>query len=1588
MAQIRLVVNTDLKQAKAAVDTLKTSFADLAKQLSTITVNKNLTAQLNALTKYYDSVANAGARAAQQTRGTAANVETLRKGYANLINQLNTLQKQYASGTFDTTRKSIEQNFEAVKKLSQAQEVNGDEVKRLSGEYKKLAADVAQFRAEGEKLKTSDPFSPKQGDSIFRLQKQYASLLNSIKSAEQYYPKGTFDGIAKGAQEAVTGLQALGQEYTTTGTLSDASQKQLNTFSEGLNRQRAAFETTKNSAQNYHGTLKEMIQGFFQWQVAAAVVMNSIQLIRSAFNSLNETLVETEKVVVAIQRVLDEKIDGGEIADKLYDIAERLGQSFENVQEIAQNFAKAGLSWQETLEATEAAVLALNVAELTAEESSEGLIAVMQQFNYEASELVNVIDVLNKAADKSAVDTQELLVALQKTGSYAAAANLSLEQTVGLISALSEATAASGQNIGNALKSLFSYTTRDSSLDTFASLSDKMNEVVEQYRLGAVSILDVWEQLSYEMESLDTRQADALEKWENESGIGEELEAELGDIYDSLTGVYDSAGVYRKNYFIALMNNFDEVTDVMKEIEDAAGYTAEEQAKYMDTYEAKLNSLQAQWQHLANDEQGWLAFKKGLVEAASNILSIVDALGGLQSVVVALGTTLSIIFSEKIISFFTKIDGKISQIIPKVKSLYEQWKLGDISIRGALSDLTKSVNFWIGAVGVALIVINAITNAINKAKEEAAAAEQAQIEANNAAIQSANEALEANKEAASQYSEYAQEVERLRAILADATAEEGERESAQNRLLSIQNSLIESNSDYADSIDLINGSIKEQLGLIEQLSEEQLKQQAQDWLEENEAAIGIAESTINSIYNNTSSSIASGLFTDSDSNSDEILREIISAAGVDDIASVVEDNVYGYFDSIFHQGWKDGFWSGLGNLVTAPFEGESYVGGFDYALGLQGTTEEQIAALNKIIEKLGTSGLEAGLTNEQVVSYTKVFKDLLAQIDTEEYQEAVELNKRAQAAQDLLDGTITYTEYLEKIYGITSDTNKVYDDQVKSLGTMKEESLDALSEYLQGLRDAEDEAAKLQSKVDAIAEAEKELAETREEAAKALAEAEQELEDARKDVNDAMVDLLDKQSEAVDKLAEAQNSLASAAENINSERLALQDELADAEENLADLRVNAEEKILDLQEKQLAVEEAKKALEDARNNRSLWVYNDATGAYEWSTDQSAIKEAEDELASAEEAKEEAKKQHEEVLSQIKEAEDELSLVQTTIADAEKAIDEAISKGYDISKEIWEEEKGIATGVRDAIQAYIDAQNEVDAAQEDVNQYAQAVKEAQDAITAAFNEGLLETREITKTTQSLASGVLEAIELVKEAQQGISDQQTENAESIAKAEEALQEAVDELNTYIEDQAWDDVIDEIKSGNTTNEKVQELLDKWKTTAEKQGATDVSWYEKIVESIKEYSGVDITLQSGETEEDNKTTSPSSTIIGGVGSVGGKYMISHKAYDSGGIADGLGYLAKATSAPETVNDPELTRKILTPTSNAQFDRYVRDMGIMFETARSYAQSPIVQSTVGNTTNNNTDNSIIINGVKIGSDMMSRPFGEVLQMVSMVPTK
>lgn len=404
-------------------------------------------------------------------------------------------------------------------------------------------------------------------------------------------------------------------------------------------RTKAVKDSTAANEKHTQSILS-MAKGFLSWQVAATVVMQAINLVRNALDSLNETLVNTEKATIEITRILNENVSDQEVASKLYDLAEKYGQTFENISEIATNFARAGYEWTDVMKLAEGAVLALNVAELDATQASDGLIAILKQFKLPVEEIYGVVDMLNKQADNAPVSTEKLLLALQKAGSYADQANLSLKETVAIITALSGATNASGQQLGTAVKSLLAYTTKSGSLDVYASLSDRMAAIVAEYRKGAASILDVWQGLSDEINHLTAEQADKLAEYA-ESDIGSTLESalseEMGEIYDSMTGVYDTAGTYRKNFFIALMKNMDDVKKSMQTLDSYAGYSAAENLKQLNTYEARVNSLKAQWQKLANDEQGVLALKKDLVEVGSAALDVVDKLGGISTILTFLG---------------------------------------------------------------------------------------------------------------------------------------------------------------------------------------------------------------------------------------------------------------------------------------------------------------------------------------------------------------------------------------------------------------------------------------------------------------------------------------------------------------------------------------------------------------------------------------------------------------------------------------------------------------------------------------------------------------------------------------------------------------------------------------------------------------------------------------------------------------------------------------------------------------------------------------------------------------------------------------
>lgn len=694
-------------------------------------------AQMPALKAACDELASSFAKAKNNS-----GLDDLQKQYANLFNTIKNSASSYSPGLYSQVAKEVRENLDAVKGLNEQLKSNGSltkeerkEANRLQKELKALSARFATVRAESEKITKSNKLAV---PSIDNLRKGYANLASAVESASKYYAPGTFDEITKAIGEQQAALASINPS-------ADDYAEKVKNIDKTLNKLQADFAETKAKATNFHGTLIDLVSGFFKFQVAAMLVMQPLQKLKQAFASVNEELVSMEDNVISIKRVVGDDISDEAIYSGIYKIAEKYGQDVENIASIATNFARTGMSWNDTLKATEAAALALNVAELEVTDASDGMIAILSQFEIKASDLTDVVDKLNKTADKFPVTSEKILVALQRTGSAAKNANLTLDETVGLITGLSKATGRSGENIGTALNSLIAYSSKDAALDTFAALSSNMEKVVGEYRKGAASILDVWTGLSEEINHLTEKQADLLDDYfatEDGSELKSALDSELGDIYDSLNGVYSTANTFRKNYFIALLANMDTVQDAIDTAAESAGYSQKENEEAMKTYTKLANANKAKWKEIANDEQGLLGIKKNLAGINSFILDVIKGTGGLKTTFIAAGSAAMALFGPKILSGISTLSIGLGKAVKnnlnlvaamkayrsaayKADALNKGYTIGTISkakadeaAAAAAKAHAAAMSTLFSYIGIAITIISAISGAIDQHREK------------------------------------------------------------------------------------------------------------------------------------------------------------------------------------------------------------------------------------------------------------------------------------------------------------------------------------------------------------------------------------------------------------------------------------------------------------------------------------------------------------------------------------------------------------------------------------------------------------------------------------------------------------------------------------------------------------------------------------------------------------------------------------------------------------------------------------------------------------------------------------------------------
>ena len=195
------------------------------------------------------------------------------------------------------------------------------------------------------------------------------------------------------------------------------------------------------------------------------------------FKELVTTTIEVEKALTNINSILN--VSAGRLDNFkkiIFDVARNTEQSFATVAQAALELSRQGLKAEEVTKRLGDAMILSRLSGLGAAEAVAGLTAAINSFNREGVTSEQVLNKLSAAAVKAAVSEKDLIEGIKRSASVAVQAGVSLDELVGVITAVQQKTARGGAVIGNSFKTIF---TRIQSLDKLKTMQNLGVEVTD-----------------------------------------------------------------------------------------------------------------------------------------------------------------------------------------------------------------------------------------------------------------------------------------------------------------------------------------------------------------------------------------------------------------------------------------------------------------------------------------------------------------------------------------------------------------------------------------------------------------------------------------------------------------------------------------------------------------------------------------------------------------------------------------------------------------------------------------------------------------------------------------------------------------------------------------------------------------------------------------------------------------------------------------------------------------------------------------------------------------------------------------------------
>lgn len=363
--------------------------------------------------------------------------------------------------------------------------------------------------------------------------------------------------------------------------------------------------------------------------------------------------------------------------------AKSLGATTLDYTNASLIYYQQGLNEEQVASRTNTTVKLANTLGVSAQEVSDYMTAIWNNFDDGSKSIEYYADVLTKLGAATASSAEEISTGLEKFAAISKTVGLSYEYATAALTTVTAETRQSAEVVGTAFKTLFA---RIQDLELGKTLEDgvTLGKYSEALKTIGISIVSS----NGEMKKMDDI-LDALgSKWQTLT------EAQKVSLAQTV------AGTRQYTQLVALMDNWDDFSQNLNMAKNATGELNKQQAIYMESTEAHLDKLSAETERLYKnliDSDGLNALIDAFSGLVAGVNQYTEAIGGSGSVLAQLGSIALRVLNKDLSKGITTSISNLIGLRDKTKEVNAQLELmqmfkGIPMNNGAYNQLLKMVD--------------------------------------------------------------------------------------------------------------------------------------------------------------------------------------------------------------------------------------------------------------------------------------------------------------------------------------------------------------------------------------------------------------------------------------------------------------------------------------------------------------------------------------------------------------------------------------------------------------------------------------------------------------------------------------------------------------------------------------------------------------------------------------------------------------------------------------------------------------------------------------------------------------------------------